>query len=89
MRITLSGPEFANVSPISWATHSALLHGILSRYIWWQAYKVVLSEDGWDVLQGGVPTPATRDEFLTALADIEDILIRATIADTTEQSVLK
>jgi len=44
-----------------------------------QVYKVPLSPRGWRVHSGGVAEEATREDLLTALSDVDAILVRASI----------
>lgn len=48
-----------------------------------------MTETGWNRLIGGVPRTATREDVLTALSNIDAILVRATIATSTQESVLR
>eukprot|EP00094_Tigriopus_californicus_P007839 TCALIF_07549-PA protein Name:"Similar to HSPG2 Basement membrane-specific heparan sulfate proteoglycan core protein (Homo sapiens)" AED:0.37 eAED:0.38 QI:0/0.3/0.22/0.87/0.7/0.67/31/0/1988 len=48
-----------------------------------------LRERGWIRVQGGVPSEATKDDFLTALSNLDVILIRATILEYTSQTSLR
>jgi len=52
--------------------------------------KVPMYEQGWFSLRGGVRNPATREDFLKVLSNIETILVRATVArDMNEASIQK
>ena len=46
-------------------------------------------ERGWMMFEGGLETEATREDFLTALAKIDDILIRATMTEQDTESTLR
>ena len=45
-------------------------------------------ESGWQMLEGGFESPATREDFLTALANVDTILVRATMTEEDTESTL-
>ena len=53
-----------------------------------QVYTVPLVESHWKRLGSSGPRPASRQDFLTALADIEAILVRATFSTQTTSSFI-
>ncbi len=38
-------------------------------------------EDGWELFSGGLSSPATREDFLTAVSDLDAVMVRATVDD--------
>lgn len=48
-----------------------------------------LREPDWIRVQGGVPSEATKDDFLTALSNLDVILIRATLLEYTSSTSLQ
>ena len=48
--------------------------------------KVPVYEDGWVIMRGNTKIPATREDFLRVLSDIDSILVRATICRDMESS---
>ena len=38
-------------------------------------------EDGWELFSGGLASPATREDFLTAVSDLDAVMVRATVDD--------
>jgi len=51
--------------------------------------KVPIYENGWFSLMGGVRSPATREDFLKVLSNIETILVRATVARDMDEASIK
>lgn len=47
-----------------------------------QTYSVTLTEDGWSTISPGeAPRPVSRSDFLSILADLHQVLVKATLAD--------
>jgi len=51
--------------------------------------KIPLYEQGWFSLRGGARTPATREDFLKILSNIEAILVRATVTRDMDSTSIK
>ena len=52
-------------------------------------YSVALEESGWSTMSGGVPQPASKEDFLTALSNLEHVLLRASVTEDTQEASLK
>lgn len=47
-----------------------------------QTYSVTLTEAGWKTMSPGeAPRPVTRSDYLSILADLHEVLVRATLVD--------
>ncbi len=46
-----------------------------------QLLRVPMYEDGWELFSGGLASPATREDFLTAVSDLDAVMVRATVDD--------
>eukprot|EP00092_Neocalanus_flemingeri_P030526 GFUD01033144.1.p1 GENE.GFUD01033144.1~~GFUD01033144.1.p1 ORF type:complete len:1379 (+),score=380.56 GFUD01033144.1:81-4217(+) len=51
--------------------------------------KIMLKEDGWFVLNSGVPVPATKEEFIKVLSNIESLLVRTTISREMDEAMIR
>ncbi|XP_059491072.1 basement membrane-specific heparan sulfate proteoglycan core protein isoform X8 [Neocloeon triangulifer] len=51
-------------------------------------YQVPLMEDGWRLLGPGGPLPASRIDLMTVLADVELLLVRASLGTSTRSTYL-
>ena len=51
--------------------------------------KVPIYEQGWFSLRGGSKNPASREDFLNVLSNIETILVRATVAKDMDEASIK
>ncbi len=46
-------------------------------------------EKGWQLHSGGFASPATRDDFLTAVSNLDAIMVRATVSRNQNDAVYR
>ena len=54
-----------------------------------QPLKAWIREDNWDKIDGGIKAPASRNDLMTVLADIDSILLRASHTENMKETRIR